>query len=91
MYNNRDVSKISYKAGKNGSVSSVVLDNGYELPADLVVIGAGATPNTQLAEDAGLEMDSKNKGVKTNPFLQTSDNDIFAAGDIASFPSWSSG
>lgn len=90
-YNNRDLSKISYKAGKDGRVSKVVLDNGYELPADLVVIGAGAIPNIELAKEAGLELDPKVGGVQTNPFLQTSDNDIFAAGDIAAFPLWFSG
>jgi NADPH-dependent 2,4-dienoyl-CoA reductase/sulfur reductase-like enzyme len=36
-------------------------------------------------------MDSTNRGIKVNPFLQTSDSNIFAAGDIASFPSWTSG
>ena len=91
IYNNRNLMKNVIKAGKDGRVSSVVLDNGYTLPADLVVIGAGAIINTELAVNAGLEIDSKNRGVKVNPFLQTSDSDIFAAGDIASFPSWTNG
>jgi NADPH-dependent 2,4-dienoyl-CoA reductase/sulfur reductase-like enzyme len=33
-------------------------------------------------------MDKKVGGIKTNPFMQTSEQDIFAVGDIASFPSW---
>lgn len=90
IYAGKDVSKISYKAGKNGEVSAVVLENGHELKADLVVIGAGIELNTQIAIDAGLSMD-KNGGISTNPFLQSSDPNIFAAGDIASFPSWHTG
>lgn len=45
-YSNQKIQNISYKAGKDGNVAAVVLDNGYELPADLVIIGAGAIPNT---------------------------------------------
>ena len=82
--------KTSYKADKDGNVQSVVLENGYEIQADLVVIGAGIELNTELAKSADLKMDS-NGGINVNPFLQTSDPNIFAAGDIASFPSWSSG
>ena len=91
IYNNRDLSKNVIKAGKDGRVSKVVLDNGYSLDADLVLIGAGAQINTELAVNSNLEIDSVNRGVKVNPFLQTSDSNIFAAGDIASFPSWSNG
>jgi len=90
IYNNRNLAKNVIK-GKDGRVSSLVLDNGYVLPADMIVIGAGAEINTQLAEQAGLDIDGNNKGVTVNPFLQTSDSDIFAAGDIASFPSWTNG
>lgn len=49
-----------------------------------MIVGAGIIPNIELAKNAGLETNIG--GVKTNPFLQTSDADIFAAGDIASFP-----
>ena len=90
VYVNKDVFTIKYESDGNGNVAKVVLKDGFELPADLVIVGAGSIPNTQLAKDAGLDMD-KNGGVKTNPFMQTSDNDIFAAGDIASFPLWTSG
>jgi NADPH-dependent 2,4-dienoyl-CoA reductase/sulfur reductase-like enzyme len=63
-------------------VSSVVTSSGAELPADLVVIGIGAVPNDGLARSAGLEVDN---GVVTDSALRTSDPDIFAAGDVASF------
>jgi 3-phenylpropionate/trans-cinnamate dioxygenase ferredoxin reductase subunit len=60
--------------------SSVVTSAGVTLPADLVIVGIGAVPNTALAEDAGLEVDN---GVLVDQALRTSDPDIFAAGDVA--------
>ncbi|MGH8915649.1 MAG: FAD-dependent oxidoreductase [Acidimicrobiia bacterium] len=61
----------------------VVLDDGSNVPADLVVIGAGVIPRTGLAEDAGLEVDD---GVLVNDRLQTGDPNIWAAGDVARYP-----
>jgi NADPH-dependent 2,4-dienoyl-CoA reductase/sulfur reductase-like enzyme len=65
----------------SGSVSAVQLEGGAELPADLVVVGVGAVPNTELAEAAGLDVDH---GVVTDAGLRTSAPDVYAAGDIAS-------
>jgi len=62
-------------------VTSVVLADGTELPADAVVIGVGIRPNVELAERAGLEVDN---GVVTDAALRTSNADIHAAGDVAS-------
>jgi NADPH-dependent 2,4-dienoyl-CoA reductase/sulfur reductase-like enzyme len=68
-------------AGAGSSrVGSVVTTSGAELRADLVVVGIGAVPNDGLAQSAGLDVDN---GVLTNSALQTSDPDIFAAGDVA--------
>ena len=61
-------------------VGSVVTTSGAELPADVVVVGIGAVPNDGLAAAAGLEV---NNGVVTDAALQTSEPDIFAAGDVA--------
>ena len=49
-------------------------------PADIVVVGIGARPATELAEAAGLAVDN---GVVVDASLRTSDPDIFAAGDVA--------
>ena len=61
----------------------VVLANGTHLPADFVLVGAGVTPRTGLAEAAGLTVKD---GVWVDEYLKTSCADIFAAGDIAAYP-----
>lgn len=66
--------------GTDGRVSGVRVTGGELLPADLVVVGVGVTPNTRLAETAGLAVDN---GVLVDELLTTSDPDVFAAGDVA--------
>ncbi|NKZ03754.1 FAD-dependent oxidoreductase [Actinomadura latina] len=65
----------------HGGAQVVRLDDGSELPADTVVVGVGATPRIELAEQAGLELAAG--GVVVDAALRTSAPDIFAAGDIA--------
>ena len=65
----------------SGRVEQVVLDNGMTVEADTVLIAVGATPQTALAEHAGLEV---NDGIVTDASLATSVPDVFAAGDGAS-------
>ena len=60
--------------------TAVVTSSGVSLPADLVIVGIGAVPNTRLAEEAGLEVGN---GVLVDQALCTSDPEIFAAGDVA--------
>ncbi|WP_374975095.1 NAD(P)/FAD-dependent oxidoreductase [Microbacterium trichothecenolyticum] len=57
----------------------VVVD-GETVPADLVLVGVGASPNTALAEEAGLDILN---GVLTDEALRTSAPDVYAAGDVA--------
>jgi len=64
-------------------VTGAVLKDGRVLPADFVIVGVGITPNTQLAEAAGLMIDN---GIATDALGRTSDPSIWAAGDCASFP-----
>jgi NADPH-dependent 2,4-dienoyl-CoA reductase/sulfur reductase-like enzyme len=90
VYIGVNIPALKYEGDKEGRVKKVVFENGYEIPADVVLIGAGMVPNTELAIQAGLQMDV-NGGVSVNPFMQTSDTNIFAAGDIASYPCWFTG
>ncbi|MCO6006274.1 FAD-dependent oxidoreductase [Actinoallomurus purpureus] len=59
---------------------SVFTTEGAEVPADVVIVGIGAAPNTVLAEEAGLEVDD---GIVVDASLRTSDPDVYAAGDVA--------
>jgi 3-phenylpropionate/trans-cinnamate dioxygenase ferredoxin reductase component len=62
---------------------SVHLSDGRVIAADAIIAGIGAAPETTLAKAAGLAIDN---GIACNEFLQTSDPDIYAAGDCCSFP-----
>ena len=66
----------------HGNVKRAVLSNGDSVDCDLAVIAVGVEPVIDLAEEAGLKIDV---GVSTDEQLRTSDPDIFACGDIASF------
>lgn len=66
--------------GSNGHVSEVLTTTGQRLLADVVIVAVGVAPNTSLASDAGLAI---NNGIEVSASLQTSDSDIFAAGDVA--------
>jgi NADPH-dependent 2,4-dienoyl-CoA reductase/sulfur reductase-like enzyme len=70
--------------GTAGRVEGVLLDDGDLLPADLVLVGVGAVPNTELAAAGGLRLDD---GVVVDSALRTSAPDVYAAGDIARLPS----
>jgi len=50
--------------------------------ADIILLSAGVKPNSILGENCGLEL-GKNKGIKVNEYLQTSDKNIYAIGDCA--------
>lgn len=73
-------------ASWDGSVA--VLDDGSRLEGDLLVAGVGAEPRTDLARRAGLTMaaDEDGGGVLVDADLRTSQDTIYAVGDIASVP-----
>jgi NADPH-dependent 2,4-dienoyl-CoA reductase/sulfur reductase-like enzyme/rhodanese-related sulfurtransferase len=58
----------------------VVTDRGREIRADLVLVAVGIRPNVELARKAGLDVGATG-GIKVNEYMQTSDPNIFAAGD----------
>ena len=72
--------QITEITGDGRHVTGVALADGTHVDAAAVLIGIGATPNTKLAEQAGLTVDD---GVIVDSALRTGDPDIYAAGDIA--------
>jgi 3-phenylpropionate/trans-cinnamate dioxygenase ferredoxin reductase component len=72
--------QVSEITGAGGRADGVRLTDGSHVAADVVIVGVGITPNTQLAEVAGLETGN---GVVVGAGLRSSDPDIFAAGDVA--------
>lgn len=67
---------------------SVVLDDGSELPCDIVIAGVGVEPDVALAARAGLAVD---RGIVVDEHLRTSAPNVFAAGDAARFPDFRTG
>ncbi len=63
----------------------VVFKSGETLLTDLVILSIGVRPNTNLAVEAGLEL-GEMKGLKVNQYLQTSDENIYAVGDVIEYP-----
>jgi len=66
-------------------VRRALFEDGETLEIDLVVMGAGIRLNTGLAREAGLEMGDAD-AVIVDEYLRTSNPDVYAAGDIASWP-----
>jgi 3-phenylpropionate/trans-cinnamate dioxygenase ferredoxin reductase component len=71
---------VAELTGRNGAVTAVILSDGSRIDADMVLVGVGITPNTQLAAQAGLKIDN---GIIVDEHLRSSDVNIFAAGDVA--------
>ncbi|KUJ34949.1 FAD-dependent oxidoreductase [Streptomyces sp. MI02-2A] len=69
--------------GERGRVTGVRLADGTRLPADLVLIGVGVLPRTELAERLGLECD---RGIVVDGGARTSDPHVVAAGDCTVQP-----
>jgi 3-phenylpropionate/trans-cinnamate dioxygenase ferredoxin reductase subunit len=63
-----------------GSVSGVRTKSGRVVECDFVIVGAGATPNVELGQGAGLDTDN---GILADPRLATSAPNVFVAGDVA--------
>jgi NADPH-dependent 2,4-dienoyl-CoA reductase/sulfur reductase-like enzyme len=68
---------------KNGEQFATRTKNGECIESDIVIVGVGVVPEMELAQSAGLETGN---GIVVNALLQTSNPDIYAAGDNAFFP-----
>ncbi|XP_078081057.1 apoptosis inducing factor mitochondria associated 4 isoform X2 [Mustelus asterias] len=77
--------QVTELRGADGLLKEIVLASGKVLPADVCVVGIGATPVTQFLNGSLIKTDPKGT-VIVNEFMQTSVAKIFAAGDVASFP-----
>ena len=69
-------------AATNISANSVQLNNGVEIPAELIILAIGVRPDTKLAKDAGLTIGTRG-GISVDEFNRTSNHDIYAVGDVA--------
>ena len=78
----RESVRMKQLLASDGKVSGAELESGEQIDADLVLVGIGGIANTGLAEAAGLDCDN---GICVNDICQSSDPNIFAAGDCASF------
>ena len=75
--------RLASLGGSDGKVSTALLADGQELPADIVLVGIGILPNVELAQAAGIACSN---GILTDRDARTNDPRIFAAGDCAARP-----
>lgn len=80
---NTSAARFTADADGGTSVAAVELQDGTVLPAQIVLIGIGVIPNTQLAEQLGLAVDN---GVVVDRFALASDGTTVAVGDVANMP-----
>lgn len=66
--------------GKNGKIISVELQSGLTIKCDMAVVSIGVKPRSKIAGDCGITVGTKG-GIQVNRFMQTSDSDIYSAGD----------
>lgn len=74
----QDAAEVSSSA--EGEVTGVVLTGGTRLPAHLVVVGKGVTPNIDFLRGTPVAV---NRGVLVNEYLESSVPGVYAAGDVA--------
>ena len=70
---------------ESGEQLTICLEDGRKLSCALAILSVGVRPNTALAKAAGLAIGDAG-GIRVNEYLQTSDERIFAVGDVIEFP-----
>jgi NADPH-dependent 2,4-dienoyl-CoA reductase/sulfur reductase-like enzyme len=73
---------VSEFRGRDGRVLSAVLSNGDIVEVDIVVIGAGIKPNSEIASEAGIEL-GRTGAIAVNQRMETNISGIYSAGDCA--------
>ncbi len=66
--------------GEGGRVSGMITERGDHIPCDLLAVAVGIRPRLELARTGGLRLE---RGILVSEFLETSEADVFAAGDVA--------
>ncbi len=86
LYLKNGVKSFEYAKG----ITTVYLQDGTELPSDMVILSIGISPNGELAKAAGLELNRRG-GIVVNDHLKTSDDSIYALGDVIEVNDYVSG
>ncbi|MEL6661990.1 MAG: FAD-dependent oxidoreductase [Pseudomonadota bacterium] len=81
--NVRTGARLDALEGKDGQVTAAVLSDGTNIPADIVLVGIGILPNSELAEEAGIAC---RNGILVDRDGCTNDAKVYAAGDCAHRP-----
>ncbi|KAK7925767.1 hypothetical protein WMY93_008077 [Mugilogobius chulae] len=71
--------------GTNGKLKDIVLKSGTVVPADVLIVGIGVNPNSELLRGTKIKMDQK-KFVVVDKFMKTNVPDVFCGGDVCTFP-----
>ncbi|XP_073149255.1 monodehydroascorbate reductase [Henckelia pumila] len=74
---------VGFSSNGDGEVTEVKLKDGRVLEADIVVVGVGGRPLINLFKG---QLEEEKGGIKTDGFFRTSDPDVYAVGDVATFP-----
>ncbi|XP_053311834.1 apoptosis-inducing factor 3-like [Spea bombifrons] len=82
FYMNTEAKEIR---GDDTQVKEVILKNGSKIPADVVVAGIGVTPVSNFLKGSRVAVDTRG-AIYVDQYMQTSVPNVFAAGDVVSFP-----
>ncbi len=82
FYFNNQISEIVLD--KRNNIKNIVLSNQEHILADMIVIGIGVQPNTEIIENSKIDVQN---GIKVNEYLQSNSDDVYAIGDIANYKS----
>lgn len=86
--------KVLQKQAKDNKESLTIERRGdgkkHEIESDMVLFATGVKPNTEFLKNSEIKL-AKDNGIEADTFLRTSVNDVYAAGDIVSYPYWYNG
>ncbi|XP_019952966.2 apoptosis-inducing factor 3 isoform X2 [Paralichthys olivaceus] len=82
FYMNDNVTEVR---GVNGKVKEVVLKSGKVIAADVLIVGIGIIPNSEVLRGSNVKMDAKHF-VHVDKYMRTNVPDVFCGGDLATFP-----